>query len=555
MANNRHIIIAVLAMSRGLLGSPQVAADTLTVCNNGCDFTSINAAIAAASNGDVVQLSGQTYFEGAPIDTLGKQIRIRGVRGADGVPLSVLDGASSHTILRCERGESSATVLEDLVMQNGEADDFLSGGGVSIHQSSPVFIRCWIRGNGGYWGKGVFVFLGSPVFIDCHVVGNSGSGVFAQESSTIFTRCRFQGNSAYEGGGLNVFRGTATLIGCQFVTNTAIESGGGVICRGDISLRDCTLIDNAVISSEVPELVFNGGGGLAVTEGSASITDCDFAGNSAVYGGGLNLSDSSAEISNSNFDENYADMGAGIVTFDRGYFGPPVVSITGCTFSNNYADLYGAGISVRGLTGSPSKDVGLVNCRFEGGLASRGTAAYFDNAGDVALSHCTFVNGTGNLVYNRTSSPEFSSCVFTNNPGSSAVWNYLSSNPTIDSCTFQYNYLEPGLPLTYNVLYSLANSRPKVFNTIICSNGNGINQVIGPFDDLGGNCIQQSCDGCLPLTPPCPADLNADQTINGADLALLLGSWATTAGDLNADGTTDGADLALVLGAWGPCPQ
>ena len=554
MANNRHIIIAVLAMSCGLLGSPQVAADTLTVCNNGCDFTSINAAIAAASNGDVVQLSGQTYFEGAPIDTLGKQIRIRGARGTDGVPLSVLDGASSHTILRCERGESSATVLEDLVMQNGAGDDIFSAGGVVIYQSSPVFIRCWIRGNEGYFAGGVSVDPGSPVFIDCHVVGNSGSGVFVQGSSPIFTNCRIQGNSAYEGGGLNVSYGTATLIGCQFMANTAIESGGGVNCRGDISLRDCTFIDNAVTSSELPELVFNGGGGLAVTEGSATITDCVFAGNSAVYGGGLNLIDGTAVISNTNFDENYADIGAGVMIFHRSFL-PPVASITGCTFSNNYADLYGAGLGFRDYLGSSSKEISLANCRFEGGLATRGAAAYLDNVTGIAFSQCTFVNGTGNLVYNRSSSPEFSSCVFTNNPGSSAIWNYLSSNPTIDSCTFQYNYVEPDFPFTYNVLYSLANSRPKVFNTIMCSNGNGINQVIGPFDDLGGNCIQQSCDGCLPLTPPCPADFNADQTINGADLALLLGSWATAAGDLNADGTTDGADLALVLGAWGPCPQ
>jgi hypothetical protein len=53
--------------------------------------------------------------------------------------------------------------------------------------------------------------------------------------------------------------------------------------------------------------------------------------------------------------------------------------------------------------------------------------------------------------------------------------------------------------------------------------------------------------------PPCPADLNGDGSVDGADLGLLLGAWGGPDGDLNASGSTDGADLGLLLGAWGPC--
>ena len=53
---------------------------------------------------------------------------------------------------------------------------------------------------------------------------------------------------------------------------------------------------------------------------------------------------------------------------------------------------------------------------------------------------------------------------------------------------------------------------------------------------------------------PCPADLNTDHVVNGADLGLLLGQWGGPNGDLNGDGTTNGADLGLLLGAWGACP-
>jgi len=63
--------------------------------------------------------------------------------------------------------------------------------------------------------------------------------------------------------------------------------------------------------------------------------------------------------------------------------------------------------------------------------------------------------------------------------------------------------------------------------------------------------------GMVQTTPPCPADLNDDNVVNGADLGLLLGSWGPCPGcpaDLNNDGIVNGADLGLMLGSWGPCP-
>ena len=61
--------------------------------------------------------------------------------------------------------------------------------------------------------------------------------------------------------------------------------------------------------------------------------------------------------------------------------------------------------------------------------------------------------------------------------------------------------------------------------------------------------IFPDCDGTL----VCPADLNDDAIVDGADLALVLSGWGRTSGDINGDQNTDGADLALVLVAWGGC--
>jgi hypothetical protein len=55
------------------------------------------------------------------------------------------------------------------------------------------------------------------------------------------------------------------------------------------------------------------------------------------------------------------------------------------------------------------------------------------------------------------------------------------------------------------------------------------------------------------FTPPSanPADLNNDNVVNAADLAILLSAWGTTGpGDINNSRNVDAADLAQLLGAW-----
>ncbi|MBL9148656.1 MAG: hypothetical protein JNM94_08185 [Phycisphaerae bacterium] len=50
---------------------------------------------------------------------------------------------------------------------------------------------------------------------------------------------------------------------------------------------------------------------------------------------------------------------------------------------------------------------------------------------------------------------------------------------------------------------------------------------------------------------PEPADLDGNGSVNGADLAILLGAWGEGgAADLDGSGSVDGADLGLLLGAW-----
>jgi formylglycine-generating enzyme required for sulfatase activity len=53
----------------------------------------------------------------------------------------------------------------------------------------------------------------------------------------------------------------------------------------------------------------------------------------------------------------------------------------------------------------------------------------------------------------------------------------------------------------------------------------------------------------------CVGDLNADRTVAGEDLGILLNQWGSaSSGDFNGDGIVDGADLSYLLNAWGECP-
>jgi hypothetical protein len=62
--------------------------------------------------------------------------------------------------------------------------------------------------------------------------------------------------------------------------------------------------------------------------------------------------------------------------------------------------------------------------------------------------------------------------------------------------------------------------------------------------------------GSVQCSGPCPADLNHDQRVDGADLAMTLANWGNPgSGDINGDGIVGGTDLGLLLSGWGNCPR
>ncbi|MBX3354365.1 MAG: hypothetical protein KF724_01550 [Phycisphaeraceae bacterium] len=78
---------------------------------------------------------------------------------------------------------------------------------------------------------------------------------------------------------------------------------------------------------------------------------------------------------------------------------------------------------------------------------------------------------------------------------------------------------------------------------------NNARQILGSAKNLPNTTAQ-----LVRLVPIGAADLNGDGHVDGADLALLLGSWGPCLecpADLNGDGLVGGEDIALLLGEWG----
>jgi len=226
------------------------------------------------------------------------------------------------------------------------------------------------------------------------------------------------------------------------------------------------------------------------------------------------------------FIENRGGFGGGFATWESGPDPAPAFHprFERCTFRGNIAQHGGA---MANLRSNPT----LIDCLFE------------EN---------TSLNSGGAIVNDGFDPPDFwisrptiMNCEFTGNTaavGGGAIMNQGTSVSTLIGCTFQDNVAGSG-----GAVMSDENSSAVLTDTIAC--GNLPDQITGTWQDDGDNSITPECDS------PCPADLNGDQTVDGADLTLLLSAWGqgNTDVDLDQNGLVNGADLTILLSFWGGC--
>ncbi|MHC4722180.1 MAG: putative Ig domain-containing protein, partial [Planctomycetota bacterium] len=230
-------------------------ANIITVDDDGpADYTTIQAAIDASGNGDIVVVCLGTYTDlgNRDISFAGKAITVRSTDPQDPavVAATVIDCENLGSAFYFYNSEGANSVIDGLTITNAGDYDYY-GGGIYCDGSSPTVANCRILNSLGYLGGGICNDYGSsPTLVNCVFSGNVsdyyGGAICNIISDPNIINCTFVGNVALEGGGA-IYNDTSwpTLSNCVFSGNNA-EWGGGIFNDYDCisKVTNCTFSDN-----------------------------------------------------------------------------------------------------------------------------------------------------------------------------------------------------------------------------------------------------------------------------------------------------------------------
>ena len=261
------------ALAAIALGSGPAFAATLTVDpSGGSDYTSLSAAINAASNGDTLSLAGGTYT--GPFDTRGKNLTIRG----SGVSSTLLTAGSTSTVITVDNGETVTIASLSL---------YSALQGLEVRGSTATLTGVHITDHSGRSpGSGVGVYDGGHLTVTSCVFARNeasasydGGGIYASDSTLVVSNSTFRDNAGDQGGAIFLDTSSATLTDVTLDSNIAGSHGGGIRVRYDASLA-------AVRLTATDNTAGGRGGAIAAYQADVDITDGVFTGNSAATAGG-----------------------------------------------------------------------------------------------------------------------------------------------------------------------------------------------------------------------------------------------------------------------------
>ncbi len=252
-----------------------LGATNCTVCAQGCAYTSVQAAIDAASVGDTIAICAGRYTENL---TISKNLTLSGpsadnpaaVGGAGGSSVVTVQDGVTTTILNMAFGLGTGTLaagellggglinLGSVTLRDSSISECTAQHGAGIYSFGPLtldnvaILSNTATGNGG----GIFVGVqgGLTATNTTHVESNTatlGGGIYAEGGDvTITARSQVTGNTATsDGAGIYNIGAQLTLDNSFVQENTAQRDGGGIYNHGTLIIQNDAVVDkNAALN-------------------------------------------------------------------------------------------------------------------------------------------------------------------------------------------------------------------------------------------------------------------------------------------------------------------
>ena len=195
-------------------------------------FTTIQAALNAANDFDIIEVANGTYtgIGNRDLDYLGKPIMLLSKNGPE------------HTVIDCERrgqgfrffrGEDERSVLQGITIKNGKTSH---GAGIFCGASSPTIQNCILLHN--------------------HAL-QEGGGIYNDSSNPTLINVILANNKAHAGGAIfNGSNASPMLQHCTLASNIASFVGGGL---GHLDISSTPEVHNTILWGNIPEQIDNVG--------------------------------------------------------------------------------------------------------------------------------------------------------------------------------------------------------------------------------------------------------------------------------------------------------
>ena len=217
------------------------------------DYTTIQAGIDAANNGDTILVQPGTYVEA--INFIGKNITITSLVSTTGdtsyISQTIIDANQTSTAATFNNSEDTTACLNGLTVQNGMAT---YGGGINCDGAKPTLSNLIVKDNStDGCGGGIYCSNSDPIIKNSIISSNSsdwmGAGIYLTNSDPQLENLIIKNNTDNGGGagGIDCYASSPNI------RNITIRNNYGDYCAGglDFSYYSNPYLENVNVINNV----------------------------------------------------------------------------------------------------------------------------------------------------------------------------------------------------------------------------------------------------------------------------------------------------------------